>query len=461
MTSIAPTNSNENAQKNAVAKKALGQQASAEQNITYGGLIEEYHDPFVARFAIKAGAIAVVGFLVWSANAPVHELAIGQGAILPTGFVQKLQHLEGGNVEEILVQEGQTVLAGDPLVQLDNLSVRGELSKAEARLEFLGLAIQREKQTALGGLRLLTPGGAARFNTLLESQQFASEADDKYRQAQLRVAQASIEKKSAELGTLKNRVVSITHEFELASARFTKYNQAVQAGAISRSESDTVLREKLRLQSERAALQGQLQISQAGVIEARAQVDELDARFMQEAVEKIADLEVQKTEARELVSQLQDRLSRMTIRAPVNGTVNVLSVRNVGQVVRPGDVVVELVPIGGSVFAEVNIPTDQIGYVKVGMQANVKVLTFHFARFGAITGKVTEVSPTSILGEDGNFSYRVRLSLSDSYVGLHTDGRLVTPGMAVTADIKLGEKSVLSYLLKPLRAISDRAFSEQ
>ena len=83
MTSIAPTNSNENAQKNAVAKKALGQQASAEQNITYGGLIEEYHDPFVARFAIKAGAIAVVGFLAWSANAPVHELAVGQGAIYP------------------------------------------------------------------------------------------------------------------------------------------------------------------------------------------------------------------------------------------------------------------------------------------------------------------------------------------------------------------------------------------
>lgn len=447
--------------RSAAKPRRQNQQALAERSISYGGLIEEYHDPTAARTAIKIGAIAVVGFLVWAMIAPVHELAIGQGTILPTGFVQRMQHLEGGNVSKIFVQEGQTVAAGTPLIQLDDLSLRAELGKAEARLEFVELALQRQKQISSGTSESLTPRDVDRFNQLLRSQQSASLVDQNFRDAQLDVVLASIDMKLAEAEALKKRVVSIDQEYELVSEQFVAYDRAVKSGAVSRRERDNVLRDKLQLESERATLQGQLQTSQAAVNEAKARAEELKARFRQQAVVEVTDLEVQRAETQELVSQVRDRLSRMIIRAPLEGTVNNLSVRNPGQVVSPGEIIVELVPTGGSVFAEIDIPTDKIGFVHDGMEANVKVLTFDFARFGAIEGKVSDVSPTSIMDAQGNFAYRVRIALDKTFVGVQSDGREVTPGMAVTAEIKIGDKSVLSYLLKPLRAISDRAFSER
>ncbi|MCB9994637.1 MAG: HlyD family type I secretion periplasmic adaptor subunit [Hyphomicrobiaceae bacterium] len=430
-------------------------------DLAYGNLIEEYHDPRVSKLAIRATGLALLGFLIWATITPIHELATGQGKIIPAGYVQNVQHPEGGAVAEVFVQEGQAVAAGDPILRLDDVALKAELGKAQSHLEFLRLAIQRQSLISTGNAQDWNTSDQARFEELRNSQQSASTASIEYRDAQLQVIQAELDMKTADVSSLTDRVANKQQELDIVTQQLADYEKAVESGAISRRQRDDVLREKLGVESDLSQLNGQLELSRAAVQEAEARMTELQAQFRQDAVSQIADLEGQKAEAEELVTQLQDRLARTVVRAPVAGRVNNLGARNPGQVIQPGELVAEIVPEHSAVFAEIQVAPDQIGYIAEGMHANVKVLTYDFARFGGLDGTIVEVSPNSIANYEGQYFYRVRIELAANYVGDPASGRQVTPGMSVVADIKLGDKSVLSYLLKPLRAISDRAFSER
>ncbi|MCB1517649.1 MAG: HlyD family type I secretion periplasmic adaptor subunit [Hyphomicrobiaceae bacterium] len=447
--------------KRAKDPRSRNQGPSQAAEIAYGNLIEEYHDPRIAKLAIRATALALLGFLIWATITPIHELATGQGKILPAGFVQNIQHLEGGTVAQVYVREGQTVAAGDPIIRLDDVSLKAELGKAQARVEFLRLAIQRQTLVSTGHVQDWGTSDQERFEELRASQQSASTASIEYRDAQLKVIQAELDMKTAEVSSLTQRVANSQQELDIVTRQLADYEKAVESGAISRRQRDDVLREKLKVESDLAQLNGQLELSRAAVQEAEARMGELQAQFRQDAVSQIADLEGQKAEAEELVTQLQDRLERTVVRAPVAGRISNLGTHNPGQVIQPGELVAEVVPEHTAVLAEVNISPDQIGYISEGMHANVKVLTYDFARFGGLDGTIVEVSPNSIANYEGQYFYRVRIELASNHVGNPAEGREVTPGMSIVADIKLGDKSVLNYLLKPLRAISDRAFTER
>lgn len=429
--------------------------------IAYGASLEEHHDSAVARTAIRVTAVAFIGFLAWAMITPVYELAVGQGQILPAGFVQNVQHLEGGTVDEILIRNGQFVAEGAPIIKMDDLSIRAELSKAQSRLEFTRLAIERQNLIASGQAAEWDIADQNQFEILRNSQQAASLAGEDYRSAQLDVMATELDMKTAELASLEIQVAIGNAELAILAQKLTDFEKAVLLGAVSRRERDDVLREKLALESRVAALQGQMELAQAGVRSVQAREVELGARFRQEAVDQIANLQAQFAESAELVRQIQDRLARSVVVAPTSGRINNLAAINAGQVIGPGELIAEIVPEDGKVYAEVEIAPDQIGFIHEGMAANVKVLTYDFARFGGLDGTIIDVSPTSSMNPDGLLMYNVRVELVRPFVGDPAEQRIVTPGMSVTADMRLGDKSVLAYLLKPLRALSDRAFSER
>jgi multidrug efflux pump subunit AcrA (membrane-fusion protein) len=137
-----------------------------------------------------------------------------------------------------------------------------------------------------------------------------------------------------------------------------------------------------------------------------------------------------------------------------------MEVTGIDQVVPPGGTVAALVPAGQELLAELVIAADRIGSIAPGHSVNVKVLTFDFTRFGTIAGEVIDVSPTSEIAQNGIPTYRVRVALSKDHLGA-SDGRLeIRPGLAVVGDIILGERTVMEYLLKPLRVARDRAMTE-
>ena len=421
-------------------------------------LIEERRHTKLARQMVTGCAVVLFVLVGWAAIAPVHEVVSGNGEILPTGLVQPIEHLEGGIVADVLVSPGDRVAPGDPLVRLDTTTTRAELAKAQARLESLRLTIERQQSLASGDKLQAESNGL--LLRLYDSQSEAFESSEQYRDAQLDVLRADLSIKEAELVGIMLEQEKNREELAIVSRQLADYDRAMRSGAISRRERDAIAREKLALERDEARLASTAQSLQASITQAEAREAELLARLRQEALTEVSQLEADRAETEALVRQLEDRLARQSITASVAGVVHVVNVRGRGDVVAPADVVLEIVPIDGDVFAQIEIPAERIGGVRVGMEAQVKVLTYDFARFGTVAAVVDTISPSSVMTEDGRPVFNVDLRLADDEVGSGSGLRPLRPGMTVIADIASGRKSVLGYLLKPLRVLSDRALTE-
>lgn len=428
-------------------------------SIAQSRLVPEQRDVQSAQTVIRLSGASLVAFLGWAALTPIHELTVAQGSIMPEGFVQQLQHLEGGIVEKVLVDDGAQVKAGDPIIELDTVSIRAELAKAKTRMEALRLQSSRLAAFAEGRSAELetTIGNEA----LLESQMGAGQLRDNLREARSMVLRADVEARSAELKGIESKIESTKKELALVAARASDYEKGAIAGFISKREAETVFREKIRLEGDIANSRAQYATLVARITETRARETEQRAQFASEALDDLSKITTERAEIASLIAQLEDRLERATLRAPINGVIQSLGARGAGRVIKPGDLVAEIVPDQQTVFAQVEIPAEKIGYIIPGMPAAVKVSAYDYARYGAVEGEVDRIAPSHTKTEDKRVVFIARIKLNSAFVGSKESGRPVTPGMTVVADIRSGHKTALSYLLKPVYAITDRALSER
>ncbi len=437
--------------------------ANADANLTSGALIDEYHDMRINRLIIMVAAVGFAIFIGLISFTPIHEVSTGTGEILPVGFVQTVEHLEGGRVLKIYAKEGDRVQAGDPIVSLDPVALKAELEKARARLSAVReeLALQKWSISEKGlnfTAELTLRGGLAEKTTEVT----AIAEDDNYRQAQLNVITAAISADEASAEKLLLQQKKEEEKLDLVRDRLTDFQSAFQIGAVSKQELNKIRSEKIDIESNLLQLQTKYQGTLSNIAASKAKYQELRAEFRREAATVIAAKEAEAQELEATVTQLKDRLANQIIRAPSNGVVNRLEIKSQGQVIVPGSLVAEIVPDSGELFAEIKIPGDRVGFISKGMDARMKVLAFDYTRFGAIDTTVSDISATSIRSEqDGALFYRVRLAFKTDHMGSGASHMQLAPGMPVIADIVLQKKSVLSYLLKPLRSISDRAFTEQ
>ena len=197
-------------------------------------------------------------------------------------------------------------------------------------------------------------------------------------------------------------------------------------------------KEKLNTRVQALDAQRNLSGAQAELLRyRRTNMDELNA-----AANELAQTEEQLT-------KLQDRLTRVDIVSPVDGVVQDLKFRTVGGVIPPGATLMNVIPLDGKMHAEVRVSPTDIGFVKIGQPARLKIGTFDFMRYGTIEGKVSMVSSFSTLDEKQQPYFKVIVSLPQSYVGEDQDKR-IDPGMTVQADIMTDRQSVLRYLLRPI-----------
>ncbi|EDQ32019.1 type I secretion membrane fusion protein, HlyD family [Hoeflea phototrophica DFL-43] len=423
--------------------------------------IEESQEAGTARTAIRLVSLALAVFLVWASFAPVTEIATGTGEIVPNGFVQTIQHLEGGIVAELFVREGDRVVQGKPILRMDDLASKAELAKAKSRADGIRLEIaRRSSKTAVEPVSVFE--ASLRLSAIAESQQAAALAEDTLHAAQIEVALAEVETRKAELFSLSQREQKMLEELRIIERTLVDFEKAFTAGAVSRSERDKIAREKIQMESSILTVTGQRAAAEAGLSQSQARVDELRAGFRQTAETAIAELEIEAASTEELVRQLEDRLDRTLIVAPETGRIFDLAASNRGQVISPGEQIAQIIPEGQAIYAEVKIPADQIGFISPGMDASVKILTFDYTRFGSIPAKVDSISASSLKHseEDPPF-FNVRLELDKESIANSAQDRPIQSGMSVAADIKLGKKTVMNFLLKPLRSLTDRAMSQR
>lgn len=423
-------------------------------------LLHSHPAPTWRRIAWPVMALMTLA-VIWANFSKLDEVASSPGEVVPIGKVKVIQHLEGGIIEDIFVTEGDVVREGQTLVQLDLGSGGANIAELQVRLDSELLTRARLDAEANATNPTFPPEIAAKLPDQAFAQRRAFEARKRQMDAGLSVLKQLVTQRELEVQELQAKLTAARNNLKSAEERFKISEDLLSDGLTSRVDH-------LQLGAEVETLQGEVKSIQAGIPRARAAVAEANGRmeedinrFRREAQDELSQTEQTISRIRELVNRAAQQGVRAEIKSPIDGVVTNMNFTAVGNVVRPGDPIMAIVPTGEKLVIESRLnPTDR-GYVNVGQMALVKISTYDFARYGGLDGTVILVAPDSSTDENGKPYFRVVVETEKTYLGL-VEGELpIMPGMEATVDIHTGQKTVMDYLVKPVLKLRHEAFRER
>jgi len=422
-------------------------------------LLEEGGSSRTLRRTLYGIIALITALLAWAIIADVDELARARGEIQPGGHVQALQSQDGGTIVNLLVEEGDQVIPGQPIAEFIATDVEKIITQTRVKLN--SLAIDREQMAAL--LENREPDFSA----------YANEYKDLVRQAQ-RTFEERTTGRDAAIAAKRNEVAQqisllegaakerelITREIAESRNRLERLEDGAKRGVIPQLRLSEARQQMLNMEERGEDISARVASIKNTIGSLNQELAGLQANFNQDLSTELSRITEEYSELQAELKALEERQGRIDLRSPVTGIVMNLPETLEGAVIPPGGTVAQIVPTGTDVFMEVMVTPRDIGFVKEGQRASVKIDSFDAARFGAVQGHVVRVAPTSSkMPQTGAPFYRVQVALDTPYVG-SVERRLV-PGMTGEADIATGRKSVLQYLLKPIFLASDTAFHER
>ncbi|NIY76365.1 HlyD family type I secretion periplasmic adaptor subunit [Thalassospira sp. HF15] len=428
--------------------------------LSHAVLLEEGGISVFVRSAMVMLSVGFLALVAWSATTEIKETAITFGQVMPTSAVNKIQHLEGGIIEQIMVRDGDLVEKGQVLMRLKADGAQAELSQTETRLGNLQLEAER--------YRALAEGREPDFTVLMvQYPELAQNQDEIYRiQTELdanqsEILQVQIKERNAELAQLSEQEATLRKSVDLLSQEVTMRRSLYEQGLNSKVLFLNIQRELNEAQGNLSGVVAEKARARETIAEANLRLNELEKTQREEAITELGRLGGEMAQAREALRKLRDRVERLEIVAPTRGYIKGLQFTTIGGVIAPAQVVMELVPVDDVLIAETRISTEDIGHVHLGQPVTVKVSAFDFIRYGGIEGELVSISASTFVDEDGRPYYKGKVALNDDSVGEGAKAQKIIPGMTVQADIQTGERTLLEYLLKPVYVSLDQAFSER
>jgi adhesin transport system membrane fusion protein len=404
-----------------------------------------------ARKIILYSAAGFFLFLIWATFAKVDEVTHGQGKVIPSSKVQLVQSAEPAVVREILVRSGQRVTQGQLLVRLDDTQSSSELGQVQAETDAL-----QQRAARLGTEGGFGGGGVdGEEGALLAARRGALSG-------RLGALTATAEQRRREAAEAAAMINSLGQSLRLAQDNVNRLAPLAAKSIVPQTELANAQREVVDIQGRIAAAREQQGRAMAAVSEARAQAAEASAQFRQDALNERSQVTQKISINEQTLRGAQGRLSRAELRSPVNGVVNDVQVTTRGGFVQAGQKIMEVVPMGDRLLIETRVRPADIAFIKIGDRALVKVTAYDFSVYGGLEGKVVQVSADSIYDEATREAYfNVIVETQRSF--LTTAGRRlpITPGMMTDTQIITGQKSILTYLLKPVLKAKSDALTER
>ncbi|MCF7480999.1 HlyD family efflux transporter periplasmic adaptor subunit [Vibrio sp. J1-1] len=364
-----------------------------------------------ARPALWLCSFIVAVFIMWAAFSEIDEVTRGEGKIIPSSRLQKIQSLEGGIVQQLLVKEGQLVSEGDILIHMDKTRFQAAFREGESQVSSLLASITRLEAEVKKQPSLIFPDHAR--------------IDDK----DLAFEQALFE---ARRNSNKEKIAGLKRRATLVEEQLAILRPMVKSASVSKMEV-------LRLEKELEDLKGQ--------------VIEVNNSYMQDAYTELTQKKAELNVLNEALVQRQDQLSRTEIVSPVKGMVNDIVVTTKGGVVQPGEPIMYVLPIDEQLLVEAKIAPEDIAFLAPGMSAKVKVTAYDFAIYGDLEGEVVQISPDTIEEETAQgkaYFYQILVKTETNFLEKEGIQYPIRPGMIAQVDVLGGKKTVLNYLLNPL-----------
>jgi hemolysin D len=422
--------------------------------------------------------------LLWACIGSVDIIATASGKIIPTGRTKIIQPLESGVVHAIHVQDGQKVKAGDVLVEIDTTisaserdRLKGDYTQAMLDTARLKAALELDGDPVT---KFVSPEGATDIQITLQKNLLTNQVDEI--RAKMSDLDHQIAQNTGNRDAVASTITKLTDSIPYLQKRAQARKSLMDKGYGSKLEYYSTQQDLIEHQQELQVQKGRLAEAEGAIEAHKQQRRQAEDEYKHGILKDLAEAEQKSTSLHEQLLQAAQKYRLQTLTAPVDGTVQQLAVHTEGGVVTPAQILMSIVPAGSHLEIEAMVSNKDIGFVHAGEEAEIKIDTFNFTRYGLLHGKVESVSQDAIVrekpqdksearrtGDEGDSSepqgqelvYSARVSLGQNQMQI--DDRLVNlgPGMAVTVEIKTGSRHIIEYLLSPLMRHRQQAMREQ
>ncbi|WP_157019183.1 HlyD family type I secretion periplasmic adaptor subunit [Mesorhizobium xinjiangense] len=422
----------------------------------------------VAGLAIAA--VAFGGFGTWASTAPLAAAVIAQGSFVATGENKIIQHLEGGIIEEILVNEGDHVKKGDPLFKLDGTAAQvqeRQLFLRQARLEAIveRLRAQVEERKVLTLPPIVTDNmNDMDIRSIADSQTTAFNAEKTRIEAEIGLLRQNIESLEFRKIGFKRQKESMAEQLHFLEEELEGKMILFNKGLTRKTEVNAIQRAMADARGQIGRLGAEISETQSQIVKHQQQIDQTVTEMKDAALDELQTMEAELDTVREKSRAAQDVLRRSTINAPVAGVVVRMYYHTAGGVIETGKKILEIVPSDIPLIIETQVQRKDIDAIRAGQKATVRLIALNQRTTPVLNGDVFYVSADALAGNTVGLEqkevYLARIELSPSELA-KVRGFTPTPGMPVEVMIQTAERTFIDYLTKPIRDSMSRAFMER
>ncbi len=423
----------------------------------------EIQGPSPKSLLLLFGVIAFfVAAYIWADNAILDEVTRGDGKVIPSSQVQVIQNLEGGILKELLVREGEVVEEGQILLRIDDTGFAARFGEIESQYMNLLGKIARLEAEATGKGIIFPPELMAEAPTLSQREQSLFNARQAELQSQVSILRQQSQQRKQEIAEINGKLDQLTASLALVTEELSITQPLAEKGIVPKVQLLQLKREVNELKGQISASRLALPRAKGALREANQRIEEKILNFRSLASQELSVSRAEYEVVRQSILAAKDRVTRTDVRSPLKGEVKALHIQTLGGVVRPGQDIVEIVPIEDSLLVEAKIRPSDIAFLHPGQKATVKISAYDYSIYGGLPAKLERISPDTIVDEQtGETFYQIIVRTEENSLKRGEDIYPIKPGMVATVDTLTGHKSVLDYILKPILKTKNNALRER
>lgn len=394
--------------------------------------------------------ILCAAFVYWAYYGKLDIVSVADGQVVPSGKIKHVQHFEGGIVQKINVKEGDLVEKGQSLVELEQLMSGASLEEIQVRIDALKIDSIRLNAVIQDKSKLVFPlDMAEKHPKMIKDARDLFASHQQSVQSKIDTLFQVAAQKRQRIQTIEARLENKREQLPLLEEQLELSEDLLKDNLTTRYKHLEIMRKTTEIRGGIKNDLSALKESEHALEETLANLEEVKNAFREESVEQLKNVQQELSEFSVRLKKFEDSLKRTVIRSPINGVIKKLYVVTRGGVIKPGDIIADIVPSEERLIIEAHLSIADIGYVTKGQTALIQLPTSDARKYDKLPGKVITISPDTFTDENGRTFYNVLIESEKNYFQSGDKKYKLYPGMVLLSYIHIGRRSVLDYIVDP------------